>query len=384
MSHSSQKSQDLAPGTRVLFAVPPGPLFYDSLLALIRAQAVPVLADPGMGLFRFLACHMSARPQLALTALGKQTRLVRTPFYYSKPSPELFSINFTTGSTGPAKGAIYTQTMFEAMLESVRTLFRIDSNSTVYSTLPAFGLFARLLGAKATLEPTSDTTHVFTSPAFLRQIEFKNMPNLREVACGGAAPAENDIPRLSSKINFQVTYGATEALPIATTTNYQPGCLGKIVPGIEVQIIDQEICVSGPRVSSAYYRNESANLQHKFLLGTKLWHRTGDLGYFDSHQQLWSLGRKSERVHTAEGALDTAPVENYYNLHFNRRTALVGLGPKDKQIPIICVEKKPFPVDSRHRSKIKRAELARWVRKNPTRLGLHQGQFGPIKIAEYA
>jgi acyl-coenzyme A synthetase/AMP-(fatty) acid ligase len=125
----------------------------------------------------------------------------------------------------------------------------------------------------------------------------------------------------------------------------------------------------------------------------------GDLGYIDEKGRIWFCGRKSHRVTTAEGELYTIPVESIFNEHpLVARTALVGIGTKGNELPIVCVEliKKlkgrskgdiivelrelgakfghtkglkhflfhpSFPVDTRHNSKINREQLAVWAEK---------------------
>lgn len=372
--------------SRVIFAVKPSMEFYVSLLALMRIKAVPILADPGMGLGKLLTCYKSTNPHGIVLKIGSRVKSFRFPWAPKILPENMLAINFTTGSTGPAKGAVYTKQMFDAMLDSIAKLYEHGPQSVTYSTLPAFGLIDLLLGARVLLEPSSLVTHVFTSPAFLSKIPFEEMPNLKHVVCGGAPPRPEQIPKLPHKTRFHVTYGATEALPIASTDSYQFGCLGKPVSGIEIKIIDQEICVSGSSISQSYYLNAEANQQYKILFEDKLWHKTGDLGYFDSSDQLWSLGRKSEVVHTKQGPLYTVPVEHFYNTHFQTQTALVGVGPVGDQTPVICIEKRRFPVDPRHKSKIKRRELAKWAEKNPktffqTDSGLiAQERFGSVNI----
>ena len=352
-------------GSRVVFAVKPGPELYFSLFGLLKLGAVPVLADPAMGFWRVLYCYRSAKPQGIVFKIGDRVKSLKIPPFVKGGSGGIFAVNFTTGSTGPAKGAEYTDGMLEAMLLKISKQYDHGPDSVSYSTLSLFGFFDLLLGSTVLSKPNPEVTHVFTSPALLNQIAFSNMPHLKHVICGGSAPQSSQIPKLRDTTQFHVTYGATEALPIASTTNYQPGCLG--TPLIDVKIIDDEICISGPSVSASYYNNSQANQQHKLRLEGKLWHRTGDLGYFDSEGQLWSLGRKSDVVHTQHGLLYTVPIENYYNAKLNARTALVGVGPKGSQIPILCIESaKKFPVDIRHQSKIRRDQLTRWAEKKMT------------------
>ena len=130
------------------------------------------------------------------------------------------------------------------------------------------------------------------------------------------------------------------------------------------------------------------------------WHRMGDCGYLDENGRLWFCGRRVERVVTTQGTLFTEQVEPIFNQHpAVRRSALVGVGPRDQQQPIVVVELKPgakrsasferdllawalkqasrvdlsrirailihprFPVDVRHNAKIHRLTLARWAGK---------------------
>jgi len=124
----------------------------------------------------------------------------------------------------------------------------------------------------------------------------------------------------------------------------------------------------------------------------------GDLGYFDADGRLWFCGRKSQRAVIADGStLCTEQVEPVFNVHPDvHRTALVGIGPRHAQRPVLCVELNAgvrkdqqtriagelrhladgfvhtagieaflfhprFPVDIRHNAKIGRETLAAWA-----------------------
>ncbi|MBS0214113.1 MAG: AMP-binding protein [Proteobacteria bacterium] len=136
--------------------------------------------------------------------------------------------------------------------------------------------------------------------------------------------------------------------------------------------------------------------------GTRIVHRMGDVGYFDAQGRLWFCGRKSQRVETADGPLYTEQVEPVFNAHPDvRRTALVGVGERARQTPMLCVELQPgihasqqarilaelraigqrhphtaritrflihpkFPVDIRHNAKIGREKLAAWAATTPS------------------
>ncbi len=197
-------------------------------------------------------------------------------------------------------------------------------------------------------------------------------------------------------------------------------CVGKPVAGMDVHIIaitdkpigrwDEvtllaapqigEIVVSGPQVTTKYYNRPDATLQAKIFAGDgKVYHRMGDTGYLDELGRLWFCGRKSERVVEYDKTWFSACCEGVFNAHPQvYRTALVSRRHKIEVIPALCVELDPahrkanttaikrellelgkehehtrairdiyfhpgFPVDIRHNTKINRAELTRWARK---------------------
>jgi len=160
-----------------------------------------------------------------------------------------------------------------------------------------------------------------------------------------------------------------------------------------------EIVVSGPVVTKRYFGDEAATRLHKIHDGDTVWHRTGDLGYSDDRGRLWFCGRKAHRVETADGTLYTIECEAIFNEHPDVfRSALVGVGPRGSQTPVIVIEPQPgrfpprrrraefirelltlaaadprtadirhvlfhrrLPVDIRHNAKIFREKLAVWA-----------------------
>jgi acyl-CoA synthetase (AMP-forming)/AMP-acid ligase II len=167
-------------------------------------------------------------------------------------------------------------------------------------------------------------------------------------------------------------YGATESLPVATTSSHEilsetrhqtdrgaGTCVGRPVPSIvaEVIAIDDapierwdnglkvdageigEIVVQGPQVTREYYNAEGHTALAKISDGEVVRHRMGDLGYFDDRGRLWFCGRKSQRVRSAEETLFTVPCESVFNTHPEVfRTALVGVGEDGAKVPVLCVE----------------------------------------------
>jgi len=164
-----------------------------------------------------------------------------------------------------------------------------------------------------------------------------------------------------------------------------------------------EICVRGPQVTRAYEREPQATAQAKIQDGDGFWHRLGDVGRFDAEGCLWFQGRKSHRLETERGLLMPVGLENAFDRHPRvRRSALVGVGRRGAERPVLVVEpdgafprgrarrelaaevllsapasapdvvsdvlfKPALPLDVRHNAKIKRGELKRWAERRLAR-----------------
>ena len=156
--------------------------------------------------------------------------------------------------------------------------------------------------------------------------------------------------------------------------------------------------VRGPQVSPEYIIGNEHNAKAKISDGDTIWHRMGDVGYFDDEQRFWYCGRKTHRIRAAEQTFFTLPVEAVFNTHSKvMRSALVGVLNKHLVTPVLVVEPVPLsemnhqeirqellelgsqqahtspihiilfhpalPVDVRHNSKINREALALWASK---------------------
>ncbi len=263
------------------------------------------------------------------------------------------------------------------------------------------------------------------------------LPTLRRVLTAGA-PVNPVIMRLfdgvlSPGVSLHTPYGATECLPVATISSAEvlgetdamtregAGlCVGRALASMQVAIIaidDEpiadwssvrhlatgqigEICVSGPVATRAYAdrpeQTRAAKIPDPARGEGAFWHRMGDVGYLDAQGRLWYCGRKAHRVETAQGTLYSIACEAIFNQHPDvARSALVGLGERGQQEPVILIERRPeaptaddalvsdllqlaasqpltasikrvmfhpaFPVDRRHNAKIHREELAQWA-----------------------
>ena len=485
----------VASGTRTVLMVKPSLDFFALIFALFKTGAIPVVVDPGMGIQRMVACFKSSRPEAFIgIPLAHVVRTVYPGFFKTvktwitvgrrwfwngltlaqlrKKPAESFAcmktgrddtaaILFTTGSTGPAKGAVYSHGNFDAQLRQIQSHLNMSADEVDLSTFPLFALFYPALGITSVIpemDPTrparvnperiieavnnQGVTNMFASPALLNRVgrygrqKGIKLPSLKRVISAGAPVSADNIERFSGLLNddaeIHTPYGATEAVPIISIRSREiltetrqlseKGygiCIGRPINDIDIRIIRisddpieswrddltvsqgeiGEITVKGALVSRRYFENPDADALAKIKEGRQIRHRMGDLGWMDKKGRLWFCGRKSHRVITAQETLFTIPCEAIFNNHPQLfRSALVGVGSRPRQRPIIIAElektaspinfqmlekellsmaasnkltqsiqtvlfHKAFPVDIRHNSKIFREKLTVWAEK---------------------
>ncbi len=439
-------------GVRTILMVRPSIEFFELIFAIFKVGAVPVVVDPGMGIRRMLTCFRSTRPQAFIgvplahavrTFFPKYFQTVKVwvtvgrrafwgghslkklraaawkPFEAAQTGrEETAAILFTTGSTGPAKGAVYTHGNFDAQLQQIAAHLEFEPDEVDLSTFPLFALFYPALGVTAVvpdMDPTrparvnperiieavvnQGVTNMFASPALLERVGAYArsrgvvLASLKRVISAGAPVPARTIelfaPVLSEDADIHTPYGATEAVPIASirgseilsetrllTDKGHGICVGRPINDIPVRIIAisddpirrwkealvvpqgeiGEIVVKGDLVSRSYFENPLADSLAKIPDRTGFWHRMGDLGWMDKKGRIWFCGRKSHRVVSSRETLYTIPCESIFNTHpLVHRSALVGIGPPTSQLPVVCIELKK--TKGRIHRKTVRAEL---------------------------
>ncbi|MCA9269727.1 MAG: AMP-binding protein [Planctomycetales bacterium] len=420
---------------RLALMVTPGIDFITLVFAMLRAGVPMVLIDPGMGRRNIFRCldevqvdgFVAVPPVHAVRTLLRR-RFARARFNVTvgkrwfwrgptlddvrrlgadeaEPTPtaadDPAAIIFTTGSTGPPKGVLYTHRVFDEQVRQIQQQYAIAPGGVDVPGFPLFGLFNAAMGVTTVLPQMDFTrparvdpvkfvqtindwsvTQSFGSPALWNVVgrycerHRVQLPTLVQIFSAGAPVPPDVLQRMTEAMGpsaqMHTPYGATESLPVATiaaaevlgetAARSRDGagtCVGRRFADVDWKIIRihdgpiakledaeelprgeiGELVVRGAVVTRKYVTRTEANALHKIVDGDTFWHRMGDVGYFDDQQRFWMCGRKSHRVTTPDQTLYPVPCEAIINQHpAVFRSALVGVGPPGQQAPVLIVE----------------------------------------------
>lgn len=427
------REMGIAERTRTVFMAPPSYETCVVYLALTRVGATIVMIDPSVGYRNVGERLRRLSPEafvgipvthLARLVFGWGPRLVdkaivvgehayfpgaRTVASLRRPVPESprraavgphdpMTVLYTTGSTGPAKPALYSHGNFCGVFRIVHESWGFERAGGIpvdMAVFPAFFIVGLSAGGTVVVPPidfvrqtpaTADPAalleviedcgvrSLFGSPVLLENLARHanehgiTTPRLERVI-GGGAPITGQAMRALTRMmpNGAVfsNYGATEALPSTahsaretldeTWAKTEAGagiCVGRPFAGVELQIARiqdgaasgfevlprgeiGEILVRSPHVSSVYLDDPESTRKNK--IGS--FHRIGDAGYLDEAGRLWVVGRVSQRVRGPRGPLFSLLCEPIFDAHpMVARSGLVGVPNGASETAVVCVE----------------------------------------------
>lgn len=289
------------------------------------------------------------------------------------------TVLYTTGSTGPAKPALYTHRNFSGVFRIVRESWAFDGDPETLSdtipvdmaVFPAFFIVGLSAGGTVVVPPidfvrekpaTSNSAAIlevindcgvrslFGSPVLLENLAHhanahgKTAPTLERVIGGGApitGPAMEALTRMMPNGEVFANYGATEALPStahsaretlgdtwAKTVAGAGICVGRPFAGVELQIAKLQDGAADefeplPQGEIGEILVRSPHISARYFEDDEstrknkigTWHRLGDAGYIDDDGRLWVVGRVSQRVRGANGPLFSLLCEPIFDAH---------------------------------------------------------------------
>ncbi|MEJ5915665.1 alpha/beta fold hydrolase [Pseudokineococcus sp. 1T1Z-3] len=442
------------PGDRVSLLVPPGADLTTAFYACLRLGAVVVVADAGLGVGGMSRAVRGAGPAhllaverglLAAAALGWPGRRVgvgalgpagrrlaattvaatrergrrsvvggaaagERPTLASLRLPEPsaaadVAVLFTSGSTGPAKGAVYTGAGLAGMCAAVARAYGVDRGTALVAAFAPFALLGPALGALSA-SPAMDVTAprtltasaladavaavdasvVFASPAALANVvatadaldgpartALAGVGTLLSAGAPVALGLLRGVARLMPSASLRTPYGMTEVLPVSDVDLMTLGAaaeagvardgvlVGHPLAGVSVAVapldargaaggaptqaagVLGELLVDAPHGKDRYDQLWATEDASRLVEADgRRWHRTGDVGYLAEDGQVVVQGRLAHLVRTPGGVVTpVGPELAAASVPGLARAAVVGVGPAGTQALVVVAETDP-------------------------------------------
>ncbi|MBT1597973.1 alpha/beta fold hydrolase [Curtobacterium flaccumfaciens] len=430
-------------GDRVSLLVTPGADLTAVLYACVRIGAVVVVADAGLGLGGLTRAVRGARPDWIIGALpglgaaralgwpGRRIATVSLPAPARRalrvehtlvdvarrgarrlahgaelpaaPSPDApAAVLFTSGSTGPAKGVVYTHGQLSAVRDALATQYDVGVGTGLVAGFAPFALLGPALGARSVAPDmdvtaprtltakavaasvfAADATVVFLSPAALANVveTASELTDADRAALRGVrlflsagAPVSAALLTAATELMPNATahtpYGMTEGLLMtdvdldgvrAAGRSADEGiCVGVPAANVRVRIapldgsgratgaltdepgVTGEIVVAAPHVRDHYDRLWRTDRVSRLGVDDPRGHRTGDVGHLDSAGRVWVEGRLQHVLTTPDGVVTpVGPEQRIEGVDGVGRAGVAGIGPIGTQQVVAVVETEP-------------------------------------------
>ncbi|GAA0641073.1 AMP-binding protein [Streptomyces thermocarboxydovorans] len=344
--------------------VPLNPKSGEKELGHILADSAPelVLAAPGAEL------PFAVRDLTRLDVDADVTGTAPGPFEERAGGEDPALIVYTSGTTGPPKGAVIPRRAIAATLDALADAWQWTGEDVLVHGLPLFHVHGLVLGVLGPLrrggslrhlgrfttqgvarELNSGATMLFGVPTMYHRIAealpgepelVKALSGARLLVSGSAALPVHDHERIAAATGRRVIerYGMTETLmntSVRADGEARPGTVGVPLPGVELRLVEEdgtpvtaydgetvgEIQVRGPNLFTEYLNRPDATAAAFTADG---WFRTGDMAVREPDGYVRIVGRKATDLIKSGGyKIGAGEIENALLEHPGVREAAV-------------------------------------------------------------
>jgi crotonobetaine/carnitine-CoA ligase len=299
---------------------------------------------------------------------------------------EPFCVFYTSGTTGPSKGAVVTQEYLLSGAATIADNFEFGSGDCLYGALPLFhfgGSVGLLLsglvsGAKVALDSSFSVGAFWKRVAEERATVFVGVgPMVNMVFAPNAQrPARDEMPLrlvLAAPVAPDVhgaiereyacvvrgVYGMTEVFPLCLHPLAGPaplGSAGRLNPNFELKITDEsghEVPVGTPgeivaRPLRPHVMFEGYEPLDGGIPAERDWFHTGDLGRVDETGSLHFVDRKKDAIRRRGENISSFEVERAYLRHpavaeVAAHAVPSGVGEDDVKVCVVVAHDVPAP-----------------------------------------
>ena len=336
-----------------------------------------VLAEPSLSslleLVANLVCGVVSVPLSPSLGRAEREHILRDSAGGELPDGTAL-ILYTSGTTGPPKGAVLTRSALAANLDALADAWQWSEQDTVVTALPVFHVHGLVLGLFGSLRAGGAVHHVgrfapeaiaaglqrhATSVLFAVPTMYHRLLDTAEsdaavraalagarlLVSGSAGLPLREHRRAESALGRGIheRYGLTETLintAVRADGPPQPGTVGSALRGVELALVDDErrplgdpdavgeVAVRGPNLFAGYLGNPAATAAAASAEG---WFHTGDLASREADGAIRILGRRSTDLIKSGGyKVGAGEVEaSLLELPAVRQVAVVGLPDDD-------------------------------------------------------
>lgn len=257
---------------------------------------------------------------------------------------DLAFLTYTSGTSGPSKGALNSHANVLAVVASLASFVSISKSDVIYALAPIFHITGAValatmalmeggtlvlsgrFNAEVALEAIRDHRVTFTTGAITAYIAMMNHPSvsresfasMRALYSGGAPVSPSIVEEFEKRFGHYIhnAYGMTEttngvvAVPPGTRAPVDKASgtlsVGVPLPGLQVEIRDAsgrplpygsegELAMAGPQVVNGYWRNRDATATA--MPGG--WLHSGDAAVMDAQGWIYLVDRIKDQINVS-------------------------------------------------------------------------------------